>query len=50
MGELISKDELVQLLKKGLIEEFNRIRLSDKDNQLDLSEIDLKILKLPELN
>lgn len=41
MGELKTKDELVHLLRSGLIDEFNDSRPFDNDNKLDLTEIDL---------
>lgn len=45
-----NKDELTQLLKNGFIDEFNQFRSYDKDNLLDLSEIDLGGSEMPGVN
>ena len=37
-----NKDELIQLLKNGFVDEFNETRPHDQNKLLDLSEIDLR--------
>lgn len=50
MGQSISKDELVQLLRNGLAEDFNQARTYESGAKLDLSEIDLKDIKISGAN
>lgn len=45
-----NKDELFQLLKNGLIDEFNEYRAEDSELLIDLSEIDIKGTDLPGIN
>lgn len=37
-----TKDELIQLLRNGFIDEFNETRPCDKDGLFDLTELDLR--------
>ena len=50
MDQSVNKDELVHLLRNGLIDEFNSKRFYDEDTLLDLSEIDLKDIKISGAN
>ncbi len=50
MNQSISKDELVHLLRNGMIDEFNQARPYDSEVKLDLSEIDLKDIKISGAN
>lgn len=50
MGELTSKDELVQLLRNGLIDEFNSTRPYENNKNIDLTEIDLKDIRISGAN
>ena len=46
----MQKEELLELLKQGSIEEFNNSRQLDKENLLDLSEADFSGCTLSEAN
>lgn len=48
MGNSTNKDELLKLLRKGLIQEFNESR--SYDEELDLTEIELKEVALEGAN
>lgn len=50
MDKSVSKDELVLLLRNGLIEEFNQQRPYEEGSLVDLSEIDLKDIKISGAN
>lgn len=45
-----NKDELIQLLKNGFIEEFNQARPHHKDELFDFSEVDLRGAELTGIN
>jgi len=50
MDQSVNKDELVHLLRNGLIDEFNNKRPYEEGNLLNLSEIDLKDIKISGAN
>jgi len=50
MGNMTNKEDLLNLLKKGAIEEFNESRAYDEKAFLDLTEIDLKDVVLSGAN